>query len=296
MTPKQIWLDGKLVPAAQATVGVYDHGLLYGDGVFEGIRAYNGRIFKMDSHLKRLYASAAALRLEIPYGVDELRQALRDTLKANERTDAYFRLVVTRGVGSLGLNPFLCKRATVFIIVDTISMYPQELYEKGMEVIIAKTVRNLPEALSPAIKSLNYLNNILAKIEAIDGGVLEAVMLNHEGNVAECTADNLFIVRESEDGSPELVTPPDTAGMLVGVTMTTVLELATAAGIAVSRDNLKPADLFDAKEAFITGSAAEVMPVTRIDGKTIGSGTPGPITLQMFQAYHELATHDVPED
>jgi branched-chain amino acid aminotransferase len=296
VSPKQIWMNGELVPPEKATVNVYDHGLLYGDGVFEGIRAYGGRIFKMDSHLKRLYASAAALRLEIPYAVDELRQALRDTLEANDRTDAYFRLCVTRGVGSLGLNPFLCKRATVFIIVDDISMYPQDLYQKGMEVIIAKTIRNLPEALSPAIKSMNYLNNILAKIEAIDSGVLEAIMLNHEGNVTECTADNLFIVRDLPDGKPELVTPPASAGMLEGVTMATVLQLATDAGITTRRGDLKPADLCAAREAFLTGSAAEVMPVTKVDGQTIGAGEPGPITLQLFKAFHALATNNAPED
>lgn len=296
MTPKKIWLNGKLVPPDQATVSVYDHGLLYGDGVFEGIRAYHGRVFKLASHLKRLYASAAAVRLEIPYAVDELGQAIRDTLKANDRKDAYIRLCVTRGVGSLGLNPFLCKQSTVFIIVDTISMYPRELYDNGMEVIIARTIRNLPEALSPAIKSMNYLNNILAKIEAIDAGVLEAVMLNHKGNVAECTGDNLFVVRNNAQGKQELITPPATAGMLEGVTMVTVLKLATEAGIPVQRADLTPQDLYNANEVFLTGTAAEVIPVTKIDGQRIGSGTPGPVTLKLFKAFHELATGEAPED
>jgi len=295
--PKQTWIDGELVPADKATVSVYDHGLLYGDGVFEGIRAYHGRIFKLASHLKRLYASAAAIRLEIPYPVDALGQAVRDTLIANERTDAYIRLCVTRGVGSLGLNPFLCKRATVFIIADTIRMYPRELYDNGMEIIIAKTIRNHPAALSPAIKSMNYLNNILAKIEAIDHGVLEAVMLNHQGNVAECTGDNLFVVRRNAQGKTELVTPPPDAGALEGVTMTTVLSLAADMGIPAGRAELTPHDVFNADEVFLTGTAAEVIPVTKIDGKTIGHGKPGELTRNLSTAYHQLvSTPDAPED
>lgn len=294
--PKLIWIDGEIVPPEKATVSVYDHGLLYGDGVFEGIRAYHGRVFKLTSHLKRLYASAAAIRLEVPYAVDALGRAVRDTLKANERTDAYIRLCVTRGVGSLGLNPFLCKRAGVFIIADTIRMYPQELYDNGMEVIIAKTIRNHPAALSPAIKSMNYLNNILAKIEAIDHGVLEAVMLNHKGFVSECTGDNLFIVRDAADGKPELVTPPDAAGLLEGVTMNTVLKIARDAGIPTRRGDLTPDDLFAAREVFLTGTAAEVIPVTRIDGRTIGDGAPGAMTRKLSKAYHELVAGDSPED
>jgi branched-chain amino acid aminotransferase len=293
---KQVWLNGELIPTEKATVSVFDHGLLYGDGVFEGIRAYHGRIFKMDSHLKRLYASAAAIRLDIPYEVDKLRQALRDTLEANDRKDAYFRLCVTRGFGSLGLNPFLCKRATVFIIVDDISMFPSELYEHGMEVVIAKTIRNPPASLSPAIKSMNYLNNILAKIEAIDAGVLEAIMLNVDGNVTEGTSDNLFIVPNAPDGKIEVITPPISAGVLEGITLTTVAQLAVDAGIPVSRRDLKPSDLFTAKEIFLTGTAAEVIPVTTIDGKTIGTGEPGPITKQLSKAYHHLVTSDTTED
>ncbi len=293
---KQIWINGDLVLAENATISVYDHGLLYGDGVFEGIRAYNGRIFKMESHLKRLYASAAAIRLEIPYEVDKLGQALRDTLQANDKTDAYFRLCVTRGNGPLGINPFLCKQATVFIIVDDISMYPRELYDNGMAIIIAKTIRNHPDALCPSIKSLNYLNNILGKIEAIDAGVLEAVMLNHKGNVAECTADNLFIVRDNAQGNAEVITPPITAGALEGVTMNTVLALAEEVGLPINRVDLKPDELFAANEVFLTGTAAEVIPVTRIDDKTIGDGTPGPITQQLSKAFHGYVNTYVCED
>lgn len=294
--PKQIWINGELVPEADAKLSVYDHGLLYGDGVFEGIRAYNGRIFKMESHLKRLYASAAAIRLEIPYEVDKLGQALRETLDANGKTDAYFRLCVTRGKGPLGINPFLCKQATVFIIVDDISMYPRELYDNGMAIIIAKTIRNHPDALCPSIKSLNYLNNILGKIEAIDAGVLEAVMLNHQGNVAECTADNLFIVRNNAQGNTEIVTPPITAGALEGVTMNTVLTLAEEAGLPINRVDLKPEELFTANEVFLTGTAAEVIPVTKIDDQLIGDGTPGPITQQLSKAFHHYVNTQASED
>jgi len=296
VSPKQIWLNGKLVPPDQAVVSVYDHGLLYGDGVFEGIRVYHGRIFKLTSHLKRLYASAAAIRLEIPYEVDELGQAIRETVKANERQDAYIRLCVSRGVGTLGVNPFTCKRANVFIIVDDITIYPKELYDNGMEIIIAKTIRNHPAALSPSIKSLNYLNNILAKIEAIDAGVLEAVMLNHEGNVSECTTDNLFIVRKDAQGEAELVSPPASAGMLEGVTMTTVMQLGGELGIKVLREDLTPEQLMAADELFLTGTAAEVIPVTKIDGQTLGNGEPGPITQKLFTAFHDLASGPVPED
>jgi len=288
-------MNGEIIPAEQAKVSVFDHGLLYGDGVFEGIRAYHGRIFKLASHLKRLFASAEAIRIKIPYTVDELGQAIRATVKANDRQDAYIRLCVTRGVGQLGVNPFNCNIATVFIIVDTISMYPKELYDQGMAVIIAKTIRNHPEALPPAIKSMNYLNNILAKIEAVDAGVLEAVMLNHDGNVAECTADNIFVVLE-KDGKPQLVTPPHTAGMLEGVTLTTVIQLANDAGLTVKRHDLSREDLLSAKEVFLTGTAAEVMPVTQVDGQAIGSGSPGPVTRQLFSAFHELASTQVPED
>ena len=293
---KQVWLNGELLPSENASVSVFDHGLLYGDGVFEGIRAYHGQIFKLDSHLKRLYASAAAIRLEIPYEVDILRQAIRDTLKANDRTDAYIRLCVTRGFGSLGLNPFLCKRATVFIIADDIKMFPPELYEHGMEVVIAKTIRNPPASLSPAIKSMNYLNNILAKIEAIDAGVLEAIMLNIDGNVTEGSSENLFIIRNTPDGKPELITPPISAGVLEGITLTTVAQLAADAGIPVSRSDLKPADLFAANEIFLTGTAAEIIPVTKIGGQPIGTGTPGPITKQLANAYHHHVSTHTAED
>jgi branched-chain amino acid aminotransferase len=293
--PKKIWLNGQLVPPEQATVSVYDHGVLYGDGVFEGIRLYNHRVFKLATHLRRLEHSARAIRLTLPYSLDQLAQATRDTIAANDLTHGYIRLCVTRGVGSLGLNPFTCERPSVFIIADTIAMYPRDHYENGMAIITASTQRNHPAALSPRIKSLNYLNNILAKIEAIDAGVLEAVMLNHLGFVAECTGDNLFIVRRRADG-PTLLTPPLEAGVLEGVTMNTVIELARRESIRVEHANLTRYDLYTADEMFLTGTGAEVIPVIRIDQRTVGEGVPGPVTRKLLKAFHDLVSHAAPED
>ncbi len=290
-----IWLNGKLVPADQATVSVYDHGLLYGDGVFEGIRIYNGRVFKMKSHLKRLFDSAKAIRLDMPYSKEDLEKAIRQTIEVNHCINGYIRLCVTRGVGTLGLNPFLCNQASVFIIVDSISLYPEELYQNGLEVIVASTIRNHPGAISPRIKSMNYLNNILAKIEAIDAGVLEAVMLNHSGYVAECTGDNIFIVRKLA-GTITLLTPPLHAGMLEGITLTTVEELALQQNLPILRTDLTRYDLYTADEMFLTGTAAEVIPVTRVDGRIIGNGKPGEVTKSLIQAFRKLVEHDAPED
>jgi branched-chain amino acid aminotransferase len=293
--PKKIWLNGKLVPPGQATVSVYDHGLLYGDGVFEGIRVYGGRIFKLMTHLRRLYASARAIRLPIPYSLQELAAATRETVTANDAIDGYIRLCVTRGVGTLGLNPFLCERAGVFIIADAIALYPPELYESGLQVITAKCKRTPPTALSPGIKSMNYLNNILAKIEAIDAGVLEAVMLNHHGNVAERTGDNIFIA-ETGNGQPVLRTPPLEAGVLEGVTRNTVIELAGKAGIEVRMTDMTRDQLCAADEVFLTGTAAEVIPVTKVDDRVIGDGKPGPVTGQMMSAFRALVADNAPED
>ncbi|MCC7145873.1 MAG: branched-chain-amino-acid transaminase [Phycisphaeraceae bacterium] len=290
-----MWINGKLVPPQQATVSVYDHGVLYGDGVFEGIRAYHGRVFKLRTHLRRLFDSAKAIRLTIPYTIDQLFDATHQTLKANNRADGYIRLCVTRGAGPLGLNPFQCKEPIVFIIADAISLYPKEMYDKGMAVITASTLRNHPAALSPRIKSLNYLNNILAKIEAIDAGVLEAVMLNHLGYVAECTGDNIFTVR-SFAGQPALVMPPLHAGVLEGVTMNTVIALAHQQGLKVIHTDLTKYDLYTADEMFLTGTAAEVIPVTKVDGRVIGDGTPGPITRKLIAAFHALLGANAPED
>lgn len=297
-TSQKVWLNGKLVPKAEAVVNVYDHGLLYGDGVFEGIRIYNGRVFKLATHLARLCESARSIRLEIPQSIDELTAAVKDTVAANEghiHGNGYIRLCVTRGVGYLGLSPFGCDTPTVFIIVDNITLYPREMYDTGMAIITAPTIRNHPAALSPRIKSMNYLNNIMAKIEAIDAGVMEAVMLNHQGNVAECTGDNIFIVRNTANG-PELRTPPLHAGILEGVTMTVAIELAEQRGIPVKRMDMTRHDLYTADEMFLTGTAAEVVPVTSVDKRPIGDGHPGPVTMKLNAAFRELVANNAPED
>lgn len=297
----KIWLNGKLVPKEKATVNVYDHGLLYGDGVFEGIRIYNGRVFKLQTHLRRLEESARSIRLKMPYTSQQLTDAVHKTIDANKRTNGYIRLCVTRGVGALGLNPFTCDKASVFIIADAISLYPAELYDKGMAVITASTIRNHPAALSPRIKSMNYLNNILAKIEAIDAGVPEAVMLNHMGFVAECTGDNIFIVRNQgmpgiSGGQPTLISPPLHAGTLEGITMSAVLTLAAKQYIPIQRYDLTRHDLYTADEMFLTGTAAEVIPVTSIDGRVIGNGKPGAVTKKLTAAFKELVAKNAPED
>ena len=292
---KQVWLNGKLVSTEKATINVYDHGLLYGDGVFEGIRTYKARILKLATHLRRLQDSAKAIRLPLPYSADELATACRHTVVANRCDNGYIRLCVTRGVGTLGLNPFVCEAPCVFIIADAITMYPQELYRNGLAVTMSSVIRNHPQALSPRIKSMNYLNNILAKVEAIDAGLLEAVMLNHQGNVAECTGDNIFIVRNKPEG-PWLGTPPLHAGILEGVTMNVVIDLAHQAGLTVHRTDLTQYDLYAADEMFLTGTAAEVIPVTKIDGRTIGDGRPGPITQQLMESFRMLVHDTAPEN
>ena len=288
---KLIWLNGNLVPPEQATVSVYDHGLLYGDGVFEGIRVYNHRIFKLHTHLKRLYESAKSIRLTLPITIEELTAATHATVEANGVQNAYIRLCVSRGPGSLGLNPFVCPKPNIFIIVDAIALYPAELYDKGLAVITSSVVRNHPAALSPRVKSLNYLNNILAKIEAIDAGVLEAVMLNPQGFVAECTGDNIFLVK---DGI--IYSPPLHAGVLEGVTMNTVIALASKQGLQVRRIDLTKHDLYVADEMFLTGTAAEVIPVCKVDNRLVGDGNPGPITQSLIKAFKHLVAHNAPED
>jgi branched-chain amino acid aminotransferase len=279
----KIFIDGKYLNERDAKVSVFDHGLLYGDGVFEGIRAYNGRVFKLKEHIDRLFYSAKAILLEIPMSHAKLMKATVETIRANKLRDCYVRLVVTRGVGNLGLNPRSCKKPTVIIIAGKIQVYPAELYARGMDIVTVPTVRNLHSALNPAIKSLNYLNNILAKIEANNAGVEEAVMLNAEGFVAECTADNLFIIKNGE-----LFTPPLSAGALYGITRQTVIELAQASGLKVSEPNLTRYDLFNADECFPTGTGAEIMPVVKIDGRIIGTSKPGKLTRQLTEKYHAL--------
>jgi branched-chain amino acid aminotransferase len=279
----KVYVDGKYCDEKNAKVSVFDHGLLYGDGVFEGIRAYNGRVFKLKEHIDRLFYSAKAILLEIPMRHAEVMKAVTETCRKNKLRDGYIRLVVTRGVGTLGLNPNRCKRPSVIVIADRIQLYPKDLYERGMAIVTVPTTRNLHNAVNPAIKSLNYLNNILAKIEANIAGVEEAIMLNADGYVAECTGDNIFIIKEGQ-----MFTPPLSAGALYGITRGVVLELARDSGIPASEPNLTRYDLFNADECFLTGTGAELIPVTKIDGRIIGTGKPGPVTRQLVQNYHAL--------
>ncbi len=278
----KIWIDGKLVNRDDAKVSVYDHGLLYGDGVFEGIRCYNGRIFECEAHVDRLYESAKAIRLEIPISKSDFVKAMQETIKANEFVDCYIRAVVTRGVGDLGIDPRKSSKPSVFVITDKIAIYPKELYEKGIAVITSSYIRIPPAALSPRIKSLNYLNNILAKIEANDAGVPEAVMLNHLGNVGECTADNIFIAKGGK-----LFTPCVTDCILAGITRQTVINLSAKLGISCVETTLQRHDLYVCDEMFVTGTGAEVMPVTKIDNRIIGDGNAGPISKRMRVAFHK---------
>ncbi len=281
--PRIIFMNDRLVPEEEAKVSVFDHGLLYGDGVFEGLRSYSGRVFRLDSHLDRLWDSARAIALEIPLAKDVVAQAVNDTLAANKLVDGYVRLVVTRGAGSLGLDPNRTKNPQVIVIADTISLYPREFYEKGLRIVTAATQRVHSAALSPRIKSLNYLNNIMAKLEGLQAGCVEALMLNHKGEVAECTGDNVFVIR-----SGSLLTPPPDAGILEGITRGAVMDLAHAAGIACHEATLTRYDLYTADECFLTGTAAEVIPVVEIDGRKVGSGTPGPITARLTADFHTL--------
>lgn len=279
----KIFLDDQLVEQDQAKVSVYDHGLLYGDGVFEGIRCYNGKVFEIDAHIKRLYDSAKAIRLVIPMTPDAMREAIYKTLQANNLSDSYIRLLVTRGAGCLGVSPRSCRNPSVIIITDKISLYPAEMYETGMAVITSSIIRNHPNALSPRIKSLNYLNNILAKLEAHDAGVEEAILFNHLGFVAECTGDNIFIVRDGV-----LLTPPGEAGILDGVTRGVVIKLAQKEGIPFTEKNLTRYDLYTADECFLTGTGAEVIPVTKIDNRVIGNEKVGPLTLRLVTAFKKF--------
>ena len=283
----KVYLDGQLVDKEDARVSVYDHGLLYGDGVFEGIRVYGAKVFLLKEHIERLYESALAIRLEIPLSPAEMTKAVEETVAANRITDGYVRLVVTRGAGYLGLDIRKTSDPQVVVIADTITLYPEEYYRDGLSIITASTLRNHPGALSPRIKSLNYLNNILAKIEATDAGCQEALMLNHKGEVAECTGDNLFIVKQGV-----LKTPSTEAGILEGITRNAVMGLARDAGITVKEVPLLRHDIYAADECFLTGTAAEVIPVVRLDGRQIGSGKPGPITQDLRKRFQRLARGD----
>jgi branched-chain amino acid aminotransferase len=280
----KIWLDEKLVEEQDAKISVFDHGLLYGDGVFEGIRFYNGRVFRLEEHISRLYDSARAILLNMPWTQEQVCQFTVDTIKANGLSDGYVRLVVTRGTGGLGLNPYLCERPSMFIIASTISLYPEEYYTNGLAIITCATRRPTPAALMPQVKSLNYLNNIMAKVEAIQSGAMEAVMLNEQGYVAECTGDNLFLLKNGK-----LLTPPVSDGALDGVTRRVILELADQLGIPWAEQTLTRYDIFVADECFLTGTAAEVIPVISLDRRPIGEGVPGPLTAKFITAFRALA-------
>lgn len=280
-----IYIDGKFVPEAEAKVSVFDHGLLYGDGIFEGIRFYQGRVFKLEEHLERLWDSARSICLAIPMSRTEMTEALMETIRRNDLRDGYIRLLVTRGVGNLGLNPAQCKRASVIIIAATVALYPEELYRNGLTVVTCATRRTSPGALNPAVKSLNYLNNVMARIEANLAGADEALMLNDHGYVAECTADNVFIIKRGE-----IFTPPIAAGALRGITRAVVFEIAAELGLKISEADITRHDVFVADECFLTGTAAEVIPVVKADGRTIGTGKPGPISLRMIGRFREMTT------
>jgi branched-chain amino acid aminotransferase len=282
MSPK-VYIGGKLYDKSDAKISVFDHGLLYGDGVFEGIRSYSGKVFRLEQHVKRLFESAQAIHLQIPMTREEMARAIDETLAYNKLVDAYIRVVVTRGAGSLGLDPRKTTDPQVIIITDQISLYPEELYEHGLKIVTAGTTRNHPNALNPRIKSLNYLNNIMAKVEGTNAGCLEALMLNHKGEVAECTGDNIFIVAKGA-----IHTPSIDSGILEGITRAAVIELAREAGHTVIERTMDRYDVYTAEECFLTGTAAELIPVVECDGRALGSGRPGPVTRELRQRFQRL--------
>ena len=275
-----VFLNGKFVPKEEATVSVFDHGLLYGDGIFEGIRLYNSCVFKLEEHLERLELSAKAILLDLPMSRSELADAVCETCRQNGLTDGYIRLLVTRGVGHLGLSPKGCETPSVIIIADKIQLYPKEYYEDGLKIITVPTRRINPAALPPMVKSLNYLNNILAKIEAQQAGYLEAIMLNDEGYVAECTGDNIFLVYKGR-----IITTPTSAGALRGITRDVAIAIADELGLPLDANNLTRYDLWNADECFLTGTAAEIIPVVEVDGRKVGEGKPGPVTRSFLEKF-----------
>jgi branched-chain amino acid aminotransferase len=280
---QQIYINGQYLPKQDAKISVYDHGLLYGDGVFEGMRIYGGKVFRLQQHLVRLWESALSIGLQIPISPEQMTTDVNETVTKNELADGYIRLVVTRGSGSLGIDPNRCDNPQVIIIADSITLYPDDLYKNGLELVTAATIRNHPAALSPRIKSLNYLNNIMAKMEGIKAGCVEAVMLNHNGEVAECTGDNIFVVKNGR-----LYTPPIDAGILEGITRNAVLELADQADIQTIEAPMTRHDIYTADECFLTGSAAEVIAAVKLDGRQIGNGKPGPVTTKLNEAFRKL--------
>jgi branched-chain amino acid aminotransferase len=280
---QQIYINGEYFSKENAKISVYDHGLLYGDGVFEGMRIYSGKVFRLQEHLVRLWESSLSIGLAIPISIQQLTADVNQCVQKNGLDDGYIRLIVTRGSGSLGIDPNRCNNPQIIIIADKITLYPNELYENGLDLVTASTIRNHPAALSPRIKSLNYLNNVMAKMEGLKAGCVEALMLNHKGDVAECTGDNIFIVRKGQ-----LQTPPIDAGILEGITRNAVLELAREAGIQTVETTLSRHDIYIADECFLTGSAAEVIAAVRLDDRVIGNGKPGPITKQLNEAFRKL--------
>ena len=278
-----IYLDGKFLPEGEAKVSVFDHGLLYGDGIFEGIRFYNGRVFRLEEHHDRLWDSARSICLEIPISRQAMTEALLETIRKNGLRDGYIRQIVTRGVGNLGLNPAQCKRPSVIIIAATIALYPEEVYQNGLTIVTCATRRSGPATLNPAVKSLNYLNNVMARIEANLAGADEALMLNDAGNVAECTADNVFIIKKGQ-----VFTPPIAAGALRGITRGVVFEIAAELGVKISETDITRHDVFVADECFLTGTAAEIIPVIKADGRPIGNGKPGAISARMIARFREI--------
>ncbi|MCF6092726.1 branched-chain-amino-acid transaminase [Microaerobacter geothermalis] len=282
-----IYLNGEFVSKEDAKISVFDHGFLYGDGIFEGIRVYSGNVFKLKEHIDRLYDSARSIMLEIPMNKEQMIQAVVESVRKNELKDAYIRLVVSRGVGDLGLDPFKCKKPEIIIIVDNISLFPKELYENGLPIVTVPTRRNVPDALNPKIKSLNYLNNVLVKIEASLAGVKEALMLNAQGYVSEGSGDNVFIVKKGV-----VITPPSYLGALEGITRNTIMEIAEKLGYTVKEEPFTRHDVYTADEVFLTGTAAEVIAVVQVDGRPIGSGKPGNITNQLLEEFRKVVTTD----
>ncbi len=278
-----VYVNGKFLPKEEAKVSVFDHGFLYGDGVFEGIRAYNGRIFKLDGHIDRLLDSAKAIDLKVEWSHQELCDLCYESLKQNDLEDAYLRVIISRGEGDLGLNPYLCAKPGLVIISGKIKLYPKELYDEGMAVITGATPRIAPEALNPKIKSLNYLNNIMAKMEGLEHGVQETLMLNSQGFLAEATGDNIFLIKNSV-----IFTPPEEAGILLGITRETVMDLVKESGYTIIEKNLSRYDVYTSDECFLTGTAAEIISVTKVDGRVIGEGKPGSITLELLEKFRAL--------
>ncbi|HBE95749.1 branched-chain-amino-acid transaminase [bacterium] len=280
---RKIWLDGSIVDESEAKISVFDHGILYGDGIFEGIRFYEGRVFRLTEHIERLFLSAKAILLKLPWTVEEVCEYTLDTIRANGLKDGYIRLVITRGVGDLGLNPYLCEVPSMFIIASGITLYPDELYENGLEVVTCSTRRPTPASLSPQVKSLNYLNNVMAKVEALKAGAKEGLMLNEQGYVAECTGDNVFIVKKGE-----VITPPVSDGSLDGITRQVIFDLCGELGISIREASLTRYDIYTADESFLTGTAAETIPMVMLDEREIGNGRPGELSLKLIDAFRKL--------